>query len=123
MPYYVYHQDNTCCHPRFVTSMKNSHRSEKTIVLSIYSVVLSSIGVLGPILPLYLTSLDIKPQELGLLFSVNMIAVALGELSWGRVIDRLGVNVALFAGTFLVAGLTSLFLVIETLPLFFLLFF
>jgi MFS family permease len=52
-----------------------------------------------------------------------MIAVAIGELTWGRVIDKVGINVALFVGTFLVAGLTSLFLVIKSLPLFFILFF
>jgi MFS family permease len=102
--------------------MKN-HRIEKTVLLTIYGLVITSSGILSPVLPLYLTSLSITPQELGLLFSVQMIAVAIGELTWGRVIDKVGVNVALFTGTFLTAGLASLYLVIQSLPLFFLLFF
>ncbi|OGO18046.1 MAG: hypothetical protein A2Z14_02600 [Chloroflexi bacterium RBG_16_48_8] len=52
-----------------------------------------------------------------------MIAVAIGEMTWGRVIDKVGLSPALFTGTFLVAGLTSLFLVIHSLPFFFILFF
>jgi len=103
--------------------MTNSNRSEKAIVLGIYSLVITSSGILSPILPLYLTSLAINPQELGLLFSVQMIAVAIGELTWGRVIDKMGINAALFAGTFLTAGITSLYLVVKSLPLFFILFF
>ena len=99
--------------------MKN-HRIEKTLLLTIYGLVITSSGILSPVLPLYLTSLSITPQELGLLFSVQMIAVAIGELTWGRVIDKVGVNVALFTGTFLTAGLASLYLVIQSLPLFFL---
>jgi MFS family permease len=100
-----------------------SKTSEKNTVLGIYGLVLTSIGILLPVLPLYLSSLGIEPQELGLLFSVNMVAVAIGEMSWGRVIDKVGVGAALFTGTFLVAGLTSLLLVVRSLPLFFILFF
>lgn len=103
--------------------MTNSNRNEKAIVLSIYGLVLSSIGILGPILPLYLTSLDIHPQELGLLFSCHMVAVAMGELIWGRVIDKVGMNVAMFTSTFIVAGFSSLFLIVESLPWLFILFF
>lgn len=103
--------------------MTNSHRSERAIVLGIYSLAMSSMAILSPILPLYLTSLAITPQELGLLFSVQMIAVAIGELTWGRIIDKVGISAALFAGTFLTAGITSLYLVVESLPLFFILFF
>jgi len=100
-----------------------SKKSEKKTILWIYGLVLTSIGILLPVLPLYLSSLGIEPQELGLLFSVNMVAVAIGEMSWGRVIDKVGVGAALFTGTFLVAGLSSLFLVVHSLPLFFILFF
>ncbi len=100
-----------------------SKRTERFTVLGIYGLVLTSIGILLPVLPLYLTSLGIAPQELGLLFSVNMISVAIGEMTWGRVVDKVGVGAALFTGTFLVAGLTSLFLVLRSLPLFFILFF
>jgi DHA1 family multidrug resistance protein-like MFS transporter len=100
-----------------------SKKTEKAIVLGIYGLVLTSIGILLPILPLFLTDLGIDPGELGLLFSVNMVAVAIGEMTWGRVIDKVGVGAALFTGTFFVAGITALFLFLESLPFLFILFF
>lgn len=103
--------------------VSESKITEKVTILGIYGLVVASIGILLPVLPLYLTSLSIDPQELGLLFSVSMIAVAIGEMTWGRVIDKVGINAALFTGTFLVAGLTSLFLFLHSMPLFFIIFF
>ncbi len=40
-----------------------------------------AMSMLQPVLPLYLTSIDVSPEVLGLMFSVAMVGMVFGESS------------------------------------------
>ncbi len=82
-----------------------------------------TMSVLGPIMPLYLTSIEVSPEILGLMFSVAMVGMVIGESSWGWVADKVGLKIPLNIGTFLCAGVVLLFIVTEKVPAIFLIFF
>lgn len=85
--------------------MSDGSKMVRTTVLAINGLIVFSWGILTPILPLYLTDQGVSVKTVGVLFSVQMIALATGELTWGRVIDRFGPSVAILPGTFVVAAL------------------
>ena len=82
-----------------------------------------AMSVLGPIMPLYLTSIEVSPEILGLMFAVAMVGMVIGESSWGWVADKVGLKIPLNMGTFLCAGVVLLFIVTEKVPAIFLIFF
>lgn len=53
-----------------------------------------------PVFPLYLTSIGIGPTTLGLIQSVAMVGMVIGEPSMGWLADRIGLKVPLSIGTF-----------------------
>jgi len=65
-------------------------------------------NIIRPILPLYLTSIGVSPKTLGLMFSVAMVGMVFGEVSWGWVADKIGVKLPLSVGT-TIFGLITLF--------------
>lgn len=67
-------------------------------------------NIIRPILPLYLTSIGVSPKILGLMFSVSMVGMVFGEISWGWVADKIGVKLPLSVGT-TIFGLITLFFV------------
>lgn len=90
--------------------------------------VFTSIGFfalfsLTPVLPLYLADLGISVQEIGLMFSTMGIAFAIGEISWGWLIDRLNPRIALLAGTFAFSLAIGSFLISEQAAWFYITFF
>ena len=64
-------------------------------------------NIMRPILPLYLTSIGVPPEILGLMFSVAMVGMLFGEVSWGWIADKIGVKLPLSVGT-MIFGLISL---------------
>jgi len=82
-----------------------------------------AMSILGPVIPLYLTSIDVSPEILGLMLSVAMVGMVIGESSWGWVADKVGLKIPLNIGTFLCAGVVLLFIVTEKVPAIFLIFF
>jgi len=83
--------------------MKQIITSEIVTVTAILGLGVLSISILQPILPLYLTSIGVAPQILGLMFSIAMVGMAIGESFWGWVADRLGLRIPLSVGTFVCA--------------------
>ncbi|HVR89237.1 MAG TPA: MFS transporter [Candidatus Limnocylindria bacterium] len=69
-------------------------------------------GLLGPILPLYLRSLDASPAEIGLVFGVGNLAAALLILPAGAIADRVGRRPVIVA-----SGLSGLLGALVLLPL------
>ena len=75
-----------------------------TVVFGMGAIAMS---LLQPVLPLYLDSLSISPEMIGLMFSTSMVAMAIGEGFWGWVADKIGVWGPLLVGT-LICGLVVL---------------
>ncbi|MBI3040108.1 MAG: MFS transporter, partial [Chloroflexi bacterium] len=90
--------------------MKKIVNSELVTVIAIMFTGVLSISVLQPVLPLYLTSIGIAPAVLGLMFSVAMIGMVIGESSGGWIADRVGLKLPLGVGTFLCAPVVFSFI-------------
>jgi len=69
-----------------------------------------AVNIMRPILPLYLASIGVTPKILGLMFSVAMVGMIFGEVSWGWVADKIGIKLPMSVGTILF-GLITLFFV------------
>jgi MFS family permease len=57
-----------------------------------------SASLLGPVLPLYLASINISPETIGLMFSAAMVGAIIGETASGWLAERFGVWVPLSSG-------------------------
>lgn len=82
-----------------------------------------AMAVLQPVLPLYLTSIGVVPTILGLMFSVAMIGMVIGESSGGWIADKVGLKIPLSAGTFLCAPAVLCFVFARSTAAIFLVFF
>jgi len=58
-----------------------------------------SMGIVRPMLPLYLTSLKLEPALVGIVVSVSMAGMMLGESLSGIIADRFGMLLPLLLGT------------------------
>jgi PPP family 3-phenylpropionic acid transporter len=92
---------------RCVGFMKSTAKVELIAIITVLGVGALSMAILQPILPLYLTSIGITPAVLGLIQSVIMVGMLLGEPSMGWLSDKLGVKIPLSIGTF-ICGLVVL---------------
>jgi MFS family permease len=106
-----------------IRSLSKRTRGELAVVLGLTTTTFIALSGLSPILPLYLDSLGVDPQLIGLMFAVMSLAFAAGEISWGWVIDRFDPRVALLAGTFVYALAISSFLLYQGIVWFFFCFF
>ena len=71
-----------------------------------------AMGILRPILPLYLAHINLDPALIGLVVSVSMMGMVIGESFSGWVADRLGLRLPLIIGT-VVCGLISFSFVVS----------
>ena len=98
-------------------------RIELVTVIAVMGLAVLAISMLGPILPLYLTSIDVSPDLLGLMFSTAMVGMVLGESSWGWFADRVGLKLPLIVGTAFSALVVLSFAFTENIPTIFTIFF
>jgi len=103
--------------------MKRIVSRELVIVMTVLVLGTLAMSVLQPILPLYLTSIRVIPAILGLMFSVRMIGMAIGEGSWGWIADRVGLRLPMSTGAFVCAALVFCLVLTQKVPIIFLLFF
>ena len=104
--------------------MKKIISAELAIVIAVLGLGTISMSVLNPILPLYLTSIGIAPEILGLMFSVSMVGMLTGEGYWGWVADKTGLKIPMSAGTFVCAAIISFFVLTrQVIPIFLIFFF
>jgi MFS transporter, PPP family, 3-phenylpropionic acid transporter len=89
--------------------MRKTFTFELVAMLVIVGLATMAMALLQPVLPLYLTSLNIDPTVLGLMFSTGMAGMVIGESSGGWLADRVGIRVPLFIGTFVCAPLVLAF--------------
>ena len=80
--------------------MKRTSNSELFAVITILGIGSLAMAIPQPILPLYLTSIGITPEVLGLIQSVIMVGMVIGEPSMGWLADRVGLKIPLGIGTF-----------------------
>jgi len=80
-------------------------------------------NIMRPILPLYLTSIGVSPEILGLMFSVAMVGMLFGEVSWGWIADKIGIKLPLSVGTTVFGLISLLFAFTQGISALFLLFF
>jgi len=103
--------------------MKGIASRELVIVGAIMGLGVFAMSILQPMLPLYLTSIGVSPEVLGLMFSVAMVGMVVGESSWGWVADRIGLRLPLTMGT-IACGLTVVFFAFTySVPMIFIIFF
>ena len=98
-------------------------RNKQWIIITIFGLAAVAMSLLHPILPLYLTALEIAPEIIGLMFSLSMIAMAIGEGYWGWAADRVGAWIPLAVGTFLCGFTVLFFTLVEELFYIFIIFF
>ena len=65
---------------------------EMVSVMAIMGLGILSMSILSPILPLYLDSINVSPELIGLVFSVAMIGMVIGEPVSGWLADKVGVK-------------------------------
>jgi PPP family 3-phenylpropionic acid transporter len=96
---------------------------EMVVVMAIMGMGILAMSLLGPIMPLYLTSIGITPEILGLMFSVATIGMIAGEGSWGWVADKVGLKIPLSVGTFVCGLLVPSIVLTQNVPSIFTIFF
>ena len=65
-------------------------------------------GILETYLPLYLSGLGVPPYEIGLVFSLQVLSIALTKPLFGRLADRVDRRVQVLSGIALLAAATAL---------------
>lgn len=82
-----------------------------------------AMSIISPILPLYLTSINVSPEMLGLMFSIAMVGMMLGESFWGWAADKIGLKLPLVVGTAVSGLLVLCFTFTKSIPIIFCIFF
>jgi len=82
-----------------------------------------AMSIISPVLPLYLTSINVSPEMLGLMFSIAMAGMMLGESSWGWVADKIGLKLPLVMGTAISGLMVLCFSFAKSTPVLFCIFF
>jgi MFS family permease len=79
--------------------------------------------ILAPILPLYLRDGGIDARMIGLMFSVMTVGIAISEVFWGWLVDRVDLKLAIFMGTVLYGIMITGLHFANSIPLLFVAFF
>ena len=82
-----------------------------------------AMSILQPMMPLYLTSIGATPKIVGLMLSVAMVGMVIGESSWGWVADKTGAKLPMTVGTFISGLVVFCFVLIQNVALIFTIFF
>jgi len=86
--------------------MKKSFNKIAPIV-SILVICMLSIGMIEPILPLYLVHIGFSSKATGVMISILWLGMIIGESSWGYIADKIGIRIPMIWGT-LVSGIILL---------------
>lgn len=103
--------------------IKTDIGGEMAAVLAVMGLAILAMSLLNPILPLYLTSINIGPVILGSMLSVAMFGMAIGETGWGWLADKIDIRMAMIAGTFFSGLSVLLFVFTQRVPVIFGIFF
>jgi MFS family permease len=70
-----------------------------SLVVSSFGMATLSWGIITPIMPIYITSIGIKPEMLGILFAVSWGGQIIGEIAGGWMADTRGFKLPIIVGT------------------------
>jgi MFS family permease len=101
---------------RQITGYRRLFTPELVAVLFVCCIAFFAGEVLTPILPLYLSSLGLDARTIGLMFSIMMVGIAISEVFWGWVVDRVDLRIAIFMGTVMYGTIISTLNFAKTLP-------
>lgn len=93
------------------------------VIMSVMGLSVLAMSILNPMMPLYLTSIEVTPEIVGLMLSVAMVGMLIGEGFWGWVADRRGITLPLKVGTFITGLSVCLFALTQNVSLIFTAFF
>ncbi len=99
--------------------MKNFRQIKEINVIIFLAIVSLANGLSMPIQSLYLVSIGIDPALLGLMFSVQMGALALGETTMGFVSDKIGHKAIMYATPIFAIGHYLPLVLTKNVPLLF----
>ncbi|MGD9118478.1 MAG: MFS transporter [Dehalococcoidia bacterium] len=99
--------------------MKRTVDRELVAIITILGLGSLAMAIPQPILSLYLTDIGITPTILGLIYSMAMVGMIIGEPFLGWVADKVGLKIPLSVGTF-ICGLAVLCFIFneDILPIF-----
>jgi len=80
------------------TGFRSLFTRELIAILFVSAAGIFSQEFLAPLLSLYMRDAGLSDQNIGLLFSVMMVGVALSELFWGWALDRVKLKIVLILG-------------------------
>ena len=100
------------------TSFRSLFTKELIAILFVSAAGIFSQEFLAPLLSLYMRDAGLSNQNIGLLFSVMMVGVALSELFWGWALDRVKLKIVLILGVAAYGAVTLALLVPKSLPQF-----
>ena len=103
--------------------MKLTVSRQMITVISIMALGVLAMSILQPMMPLYLTSIGVTPEIVGLMLSVAMVGMVFGESSWGWVADKTGARLPMTVGTFISGLAVFSFVLTQSIALIFTIFF
>lgn len=92
-------------------------------IMSVMGLSVLAMSILNPMMPLYLTSIGVTPEIVGLMLSVAMVGMVVGEGFWGWVADKRGIKLPLKVGTFVTGLAVCCFVLTQNVSLIFTIFF
>jgi MFS transporter, PPP family, 3-phenylpropionic acid transporter len=105
------------------TPMRKIITRELITILVIVGLAIMVMSLLQPVLPLFLASLGIDAKMIGLMFSVGMAGMVIGESSGGWLADRIGIKAPFIISTLVCAPLVLSFAFTTSPYLIFIIFF
>jgi MFS family permease len=96
---------------------------ELITIIVIMGIAVMAMAILQPMMPLYLTSIEVTPSLIGLMLATGMVGMVFGESSGGWLADKVGLKIPLSVGTFLSAPLVLCFVFTRSIPNIFVIFF
>jgi PPP family 3-phenylpropionic acid transporter len=102
--------------------LKKLINSDLAVIFIIMGLASLAMAILNPILPLFLTSINVVPSLIGLMLAGSMAGMVFGESSGGWLADKIGLKIPLSVGTFLCAPLVLCFVFTRGIPGLFLIF-
>jgi predicted MFS family arabinose efflux permease len=97
--------------------------NELITIVVITGIANMAMAMLQPVMPLYLTSIEVTPSLIGLMLAAGMVGMVFGESGGGWLADKVGLKIPLMVGTFLSAPLVLCFVFTRNIPGIFLIFF
>jgi MFS family permease len=92
------------------------------VIGAIFGLEILAENTISPILPLYITSIGVTSETLGMMFSIIWLGMIISEGAWGWISDKLGVKIPLLVATFISGLLVFSFTLTKNIPAVFIIF-